>query len=304
VVLADTTIDVRRVAWLPVTGQGFSNKIIRQSDIFAKRAFNPTYPNATQQPPSNWMQNTEPPPSFDVDRVPPVDGNYEVMSVNSGAVFNSTTTALLSVPDDWSWIVKWGALQDLLSHESNAKDALRAKYCEQRYQEGLALLYQAPALLGLRLNNNPMGVDAVRNGDDFNASWQAQPQGAPASAYAMGLNQLAFAPAPDAVAYSATASVVQNAPVPAAPGDFIQVSREDYDTILDYAQHLAAFKMGGAEFAATVPLYQRFLRRASLYNSKLTAMGFFEKEMQELSQFQQERDPTFSSPTPSESVNG
>jgi hypothetical protein len=99
-------------------------------------------------------------------------------------------------------------------------------------------------------------------------------------------------------------SVVQNALVPAMLTDFIQVSRSDYDSILDYAQHLAAFKMGGAEFIATLPLYQKFLRQAALYNSKLSAMGSFWKTMYEVSQLQESREPQYSSPKPSEVLNG
>jgi hypothetical protein len=82
--------------------------------------------------------------------------------------------------------------------------------------------------------------------------------------------------------YSATVSVVQNAPVPVAETDFIQVARDDYDTIIDYAQHLALFKTGGAEFAATVSLYQKFEQKAAQYNGRLADMGFFEWSMEDL----------------------
>ena len=84
------------------------------------------------------------------------------------------------------------------------------------------------------------------------------------------------APVPDAVnPYSVTFDVVQNAPVPVADGNFIQLGREELDAVLDYSEHLAAVKMGGAEFAATVPLLQRFLRVAGQYNEKLRVTGDF-----------------------------
>jgi hypothetical protein len=114
--------------------------------------------------------------------------------MDSGGVLSTLAATLLTVPDDWAWVVKWGALADVLGQESNAKDAVRAEYCARRYQEGLGLLSTAGAVLSLRLNNLPLSVDAVRNGDDFNPLWQVAASGSPASAYAAGLNLLAFGP--------------------------------------------------------------------------------------------------------------
>ena len=281
ILLADNVIDIRRVTWLPATGQGYSNKILRQSDMWAERAFDPYYTTSEEQPPSVWMQNTEPPPSFDVDSVPPVPGEYETITVNAGPTWDAGVDRTVGcIGDDWTWVLKWGALMDLLSRESNAKDALRAEYCKLRYQEGLALLENAPIVLAVRMNNIPMAIDAVRNGDDFNPGWQSAAPGAPNSAY-VAANLVALGPKPNSsTAYSMTVSVVQNAPIDPT---YVQVARDDYDAIIDYAQHLALFKSGGMEFAATVPLYQRFQRKAAQYNGKLKEMGFFTMPQMELS---------------------
>jgi hypothetical protein len=291
-VLADTTIDIRRVAWLPASGFGYSNTILRQSDALAKRAFDPFYTTDPQSPPGTWLQNTEPPPSFDVDRIPPVPGVYDVLSVNSGGSWVAGTNAPLAVPADWAWVVKWGAMFDLFSRESNAKDSLRAEYCRKRFEEGMALLEMMPTVLACRINNIPIAVDPVRAGDDFNPSWQSASAGAPLSIYSAA-NQLAIAPMPDVTGkYSALVSVVQNAPV---GGTYVQVARDDFDSIIDYAQHLAMLKQGGAEFAATIPLYQRFQRKAAQYNSKLKEQGFFSMDQLEISQEQEVRSPRYQS---------
>ena len=289
-ILPDNVIDLRRVAWIPATGFGYVNKILKQSDMWAEQAFNPTYTTAAQGPPSNWMQNTEPPPSFDVDQVPPVPGQYDVLTTNAGPAWAAGTDGTLTIPDDWTWVIKWGALLDLLSRESNSKDELRAAYCKQRYEEGLKLLGMMPTVLALRMNNIPLAVDAVRNGDDFNPGWQAAAAGPPTSAY-LAANLLALAPMPDSSTnYSATVSVCQNAPIGA---QFIQVARDDFDSIIDYAQHLAMLKVGGAEFAATIPLYQKFQAKAAQYNSKLLSMGFFEMPQLELGQREEHRNPRY-----------
>lgn len=296
--LADNVIDIRRVEWIPNTGLGFTNATLRPSDDWAEQSFDPSYTVATGRPPMTYRRSVQPPLSFDVDVVPPVAGQYEVLSVNAGPALVTTVATLLGVPDDWSWVIKWGSLADVLSEEANAKDALRAQYCEKRYEEGLALLNDAAALLAVRLNDVPLPVDAARNGDDYDPLWQSAAPGTPTAAYVAGLNLAAFGPAPDAGPWSVTASVVRNAPIPTVPGDFIQLGRDDYEVVLDYAQHLAAFKMGGAEFEATMPLYQGFLKRAALYNSKLTSLGTFQKPIYEISQLEEERNPRYSAVTP------
>lgn len=288
-VLPDTAIDIRRVAWLPKPGFGYVNTIMKQSDLWAKRSFDPGWTIAEAEPPSNWMQSAEPPPAFDSDRIPPVPGTYDVLTVNSGPTVEVDAPSILTIPDDWSWIVKWGALAGLLSRESEASDPARAAYAQQRFDLGCQVLMNSPAVLALQLNGYPLFVDPVRDGDDFNPSWQTAAGAEPGSCYAAGLNLIAF-PAVD-VPYGALISTVQNAPVPPSGGSFVQVARGDYDTILDEAQHLAMFKAGGAEFAKTSGLHQRFIEQAGIYNKKLAAMGQFQMPMYGISGYEGRRDP-------------
>jgi hypothetical protein len=60
-------------------------------------------------------------------------------------------------------------------------------------------------------------------------------------------------------------------PVPSADGDFIQIGREYYDAILDYAIHLASFKRQGTEFEGTYQLLNNFMKLALRYNDVLKA---------------------------------
>jgi hypothetical protein len=92
-----------------------------------------------------------------------------------------------------------------------------------------------------------------------------------------------------------------NAPVPVNNTDFIQLSRNDLDAVIDYAQHLAALKMGGAEFTATIPLFQRFMAQAALYNSKLLELGEFTSTILGLSQRENQMNPVAQ---PMESLRG
>jgi hypothetical protein len=289
--LPDTTLTIRRVAWIP--GSIYTAKPLKQSDMFTERAFNPGYATEGSAPPSVWMQNSEPPPSFDVDTIPDVTGNYDVLTANSGPAWSASSGSLLTIPDDWTWLIKWGALFDILSRESLAKDELRAEYSKRRYEEGLKYLAAAPTVLSVRINNAPIATDSVYDADAFNPVWQSGPQTHPQQSYVAG-DLMAFAGPPDAGSYSVEAWVVQNAPVPSSGGDYLQVARDTFDTIIDYAQHLAMVKSGGDEFAKTVPLYQKFQRKAALFNGKIKEMGFFEMPMADLSQLEEQRNPTYS----------
>jgi hypothetical protein len=85
----------------------------------------------------------------------------------------------------------------------------------------------------------------------------------------------AVSPPPDTANYSITLDVVQNAPVPVNAGDQLQLGREELDAIIGYAEHLALFKVGGAEFLSTTPLYDQMVRLAGVYNERLIAQVDF-----------------------------
>ncbi len=319
IILPDTSIDIRRVGWFPAgfimtwdssspltwdqatftwdtAPSGQSPVILRPADAWGKQAFDLGYTVAGESPPQTYLQSTQPPLSFDVDRVPPTPGAYDIMLVKAGGNLSASAASLVGLPDDWSWLAKWGALADLLGRESNAKDMLRAKYSMQRFNEGLGVLNESPAVLSARLNNIPLQVDAVTSGDDFNVGWQGAAQGPPMRLYLAGLNMIGFAPAPDSQPYGAVLSVVQNMPVPIGGGDLIQVGRDDYDSVLDEAQHLAMYKAGGTEFSDTFPLHANFIKRCTVYNSKLRTLGQFQKPIYEISQLDEERHPRYAEP--------
>jgi len=283
----DQTIDIRRVAFIPLGG---SPVTLFPSDIQAEQDFDFGWTTKSQGLPTQYLVNSEPPLSFDVDRVPGTEGQYEVISVSGVSGFSLTSSSLLKIPDDWSWVAKWGALSRILSSPGSPSDPLRAMYAQRRFEDGIAALKNASGILGLRLNNIPLALDSLRDYDDFNLSWESLAQGAPGSACLAGQNLLGFS-SPDAGNYSVTVSCVQNAPVPVNLGDFVQIGRDDYDTIINYSQHLATFKLGGGLFEATIPYFQQLLQRASLYNSKLGAAGIFTLPILDISGLNEARAP-------------
>jgi hypothetical protein len=295
-----TTLDLRRVAFIPATGFG-PPSTLWQDDSWAWESFEYDYTTLPQGIPTTYAQNTQPLLTFDVDRNLSVAGQYELLTTQ--AVTGASGSSVI-VPDDWAWVIKWGALADLLGRESNSKDMVRQGYCEQRFAQGMSLLTLAPALLGFRVNNLPAEIDAVRSVDQYNTGWESA-SGSPTTALAAGLNLLALTPTPDSGGpYTCTATVVENCPVPVNPTDAINVTADVYEALLDEAQHLAMFKCGGAEFLATIPMHQRFLSVAALYSSRIAEMGEFAQVLYALSRQEASFAPRFTADTPSEVTSG
>lgn len=288
--LPNTVLDLVRVAYSAAVGGSYAP--LFQDDTWAMQSYRSKF--TTQDPgvPTVYRVSTEPLLAFDAD-VPPLPGTYDLLLVDAGAVLSLITPSTFSVPDDWTWVLKWGALADLLGRESNAKDPVRQKYCEQRYQQGLSLLGAASAVLAARINNQPALLDAVVSADQYNTTWQGLAQGTPTEALTAGLNLIALSPPPSAGPFSVLLTVVENAPIPVAATDCCQLTQDIYDIILDYAQHLATFKQGGAEFMATQPHLTRFLAAAALYSSKLAQQGEFSKMLYAISQGQSNMSPRY-----------
>lgn len=70
-------------------------------------------------------------------------GEVELVYVALSEILDGTGQ-LFDIPDDWVPYIKYGTLADMLKKEGRGKDLLRARYCEQRYTEGVVL---AKALL-------------------------------------------------------------------------------------------------------------------------------------------------------------
>lgn len=291
-------LDPRRVVWVPTSGLGYSANMLVPSDLWAQQSFESGFPQLAAGIPQTWRRSSEPPLAFDVDIQPAVPGQWDLLTVDAGSDLSTTAPHTLSIPDDWCWIAKWGALAQLLSRDSVAQDIYRAKYCSMRYQEGLAALRTAPALLAARINNVPVVATSISAADKYDANWQAQAAGTPRALYYAGLNMVGLSPTPATALHSVTASVVRNMVLPSVSGDFLQVGRDDISAVLDEAQHIALFKCGGAEFAETFVLHGNFLRRCALYNSKLSAMSAYLEFMDGRAQADNMLHPTFQGADP------
>lgn len=284
--LPESYITVRRAAWKTVAGVYTP---LWRSDEWGFNAFAPT-----------WMQTPAKPRNFSISMTPPVmmqlapvpldAGNVDLVSVRIGAELDVDANTLMGIPDDFCWIVKYGAMADLLSKEGEAYDPVRAEYCQQRYAQGVNLARLMPSIMNFQIQDRPAHLDAIYDWDVFDPSWQNS-SGTPKRAAMLGFTMFAVKSIPDDV-YSLSFDLLRKAPIPVLDADFVQLGEEQIDTILDLAEHIARFKQGGAEFSTTVQLYKNTLEQAKIYNGAIMEASPFKDVLTDRARQDEDKVPS------------
>ena len=269
VALTDLVLDVRRCRWVPASGMG-SPVTLQRGDSRSFQYFSPNYAQ-TKKNPLRWDVIGSPPQTVTLDTLTPVPSSLQVLGMAGGADFDPPAASPLLMPDDWMWNLKYGALADILSKEQEGKDLARAQYCRKRYEEGLKLMQHMPWLLQASINGVPVDTQPLAGADRTNYEWQSRAAAFPEIVVG-GIDLYAVSPVTSDT-LSLLLMVVGNAPIPANGAADIQVPRDVMDAILDEAQHLALFKMGGAEFQQSIALHKSFIGMALKTNARLKESG-------------------------------
>lgn len=285
--LPDTVLEPHRFRFLPATDFP-PNRTMTREDTQAFQYFEPDYLQTDDRYPSSWSVGSELPLAFDVNDAPSVPGAYDLIVLQSGPIFNPPAATLLGVPDDWSWVAKWGSLADLLSREPEATDRERAAYCLKRYLDGLEIMKQSNWMVQANINNVPVDTPSLFEQDFTSPEWEDNPniwpvmvQGgidfANVAPFGTGFGGGGFGGGPfgGGNPVSCDVTLVGNQPVPLVDGDYVQVAKDVMDVILAYAQRLCSFKMGGYDFAQTEYMEKDFFRAATETNDRLSKIGLY-----------------------------
>ena len=287
--LPDTVIDVRRLVWRSVAG--VNSHLWREDEWALTTATRGQWAVNPATPPTAYSVMASQPVQVQLAPVPSDAGTLDLISVSTGAALDPSTSAtVLGIPDDLCWAVKWGALADLLGRDGPASDPARSAFAESRYQQGVQVARLLATVVQAQINGVPLVADSLQTLDAARANWQNTTATTPSIIALAGLNLMALHPAPDA-AYGVTLDVVRNAPVPSVDGDYIEIGREQLDALLDYACHLASFKMGGQEFQATIREADNFLRQAMGYNERLAAAARYIVPSRDQARLEEKRRP-------------
>jgi len=273
--LSEAVLDVRRAVFQDTNGKYYQ---MSAEDEIALASFLPSWDSASKTPKA-WSTGVTPPFQLQLAPPPSQPGTLQMIVTATGATLDPTAGVALGVPDDFSWVVKWGALADLLGRDSPARDPARAQYAEQRYQQGIDQARSAATVMNATINNRQVKVESVYDLDYYSPNWHNTI--GLANRFAMaGMNILAPNRMPD-TGYTATLDAVINAPVTALTGTDLGLSPSVADALVDYAEHLAAFKMAGEEFQATLPHLERLLRLAGVEDERSSAASSYEKTLED-----------------------
>lgn len=258
------TLHVRRAAWRVQSSQTILP--LARTDTWAADHFAPRWPQSAvaDASPKGYATSATPPLTLQVIPPPAAAGTLDLISIDAGDTIDPSVNAILGVPDDLAWVVKYGALADLLSGDGLALDPQRQAYCEQRWAQGIQIARTQPVVLSARINNAIIPTAAITDADSYAPTWQMV-AGVPRRLLLVGQNLVGIWPPPNAAGpYLLLVDLVRNAPMPSLPTDPIDVPDDVYDSILDLAQHAALFKEGPGQVELALSLLERAARNAGV----------------------------------------
>ena len=265
-------IDVRRVSWVDVNQ---AHHHLWRSDDWAATSAIPEW-NINPALPAAYAVVAVPP--LQIQFIPPPNdvGQIDLLSTNRGPALDLSVGIALGVPDNLAWVIKWGAMADLLGKQGQANDPERAAYCERRWREGVEIARLYSSALAASINDVPVTIESLHNLDAYRPTWEDETHTKPDTITLAGLNLAALASPPDAQ-YGIAMDVLRPAVIPSNDATFVQLGPEELNVVLDYALHIASFKQGGVEFNSTVRNYENFLRLAAVHNDRIRASAIFGK---------------------------
>jgi hypothetical protein len=252
--------------------------VLGREDVVSANAFAPLA-NIEPGNPESWMVTASPPLTFDVTRPPNQPGTFDMIASLSGASFAPPAATLVGIPDDWTPALIYGTLADVLANSPEGRDSARAKYCLQRYEQLKKAMLKMPWLLEASVASVPVDTPSYKEMDAWIQNWEERQPVDDPQIVVGGIDLVALGPFATTAIVSTVLNVIENAPLPANDAAPVQLSRDGVDAVLNYSQHLASFKMGGADFALTMPLLEQFETYCRKKNAQYAALGIFRPEM-------------------------
>lgn len=268
VTFPQASVFVHRASWMDQASATWNN--LWRQDAWAVDKGNQQW---TTEPgnPQQYSEAENAPLMLQLSPPPQNIGQIEALTVDSLVLDTTSSGTLFNVPDEWVHAIKYAALADLLSSENQIVDPLRAGYAESRYQQSMTFAKDARSIMRLLVNNVPVPIDSLAAIDAGNPYWRNQ-VGSPQLAGVM-YDLMVLSPGNPPSQMSATADVVQSAPIPSTGGAFMPIGGEDLDHLANYCTHVLTFKCGGNEFKQTMSGYDDFMaavaRRKAINAAKI-----------------------------------
>lgn len=274
-ILSNGVIQIHRCEWLDAPSGLWS--LVSETDDLAASGWSYEWPQNPNIPGAFSVATTRP---FEVQLIPPPVNNGTLdllVTACQPYAYNSNTPQLIGLPDDATWVLPWGILTSVLGQDAQSRDYGRAQYASSRFRSALKLLMGWPMVM----QSWPGGIQTLASTlhalDHWQSGWRNQPQAQPQTVAVGGRNLIACSPVPDQV-YNIPIDAIVNSPASGSTTANFDLAGDIVTAILDCAQHLACFKMGGAEFMATMENYRAFLTvaEANANRERAQAINFNE----------------------------
>ena len=256
--IAEDIVAVRRASWTLPSG----TSPLRRDDQWGLVNYGVGWQTPRAARPTSYSVSTQRPLQVQVAPVTSTEGTLGLLTVNRGVAPDLLETdQSLGVPNDWAWVVLFGALAQLFQRDGLAQDAARAAYCDQRWSDGLMRAKAAAVVLAAKVDGSWLPLGSVPDSDAYSPFWQSVPA-RPRNVLTMGQTLIGLRP-PAGVPtgggnYDVTLDIVRNAPVPVELSDALQIGNEIVNDLLDYAQHLAVLKEGSVQIQESIGLLNQF----------------------------------------------
>lgn len=271
VTIPSSIISLRRVSFIDAYTAQYTN-LFRDTSR-ATTGFTPLLPQVAPGTPVVWAQDITVPTTIRLSP-PPIDsGDLRLVSVQTGPAMDPIANPLVGVPDDFAWVVVYGAIADLCGMAGFSMDDTRRAYADARYQQGVQWAKEFGRVLRATVNGQPVQTVTLAEADGYLPGWENL-VGPPTLVILAGQNLVGVPVAPDVanqVSYGLGFECILPFPIPSDPTQYLQLPAEAVDTVLDYAQHVAAVKQGGGALSSAQGLYDRFLRACGVESGKAVA---------------------------------
>lgn len=124
---SQSILDLRRIRFVPAANQGPPSTLYRD-DTLSFEYFTNDY-EQTRSNPLCWDILGSPQQFVTFDARSNVPATLDCLGILSGGTITPPTAAPLLIPDDYSWVLKFGMMADMLTKETESRDLLRAQYC-------------------------------------------------------------------------------------------------------------------------------------------------------------------------------
>lgn len=271
VVLSTGLLQIHRVDWFDNASSTWN--VLERTDELGASGWSYRWPLTPGNIPVGYSVALTPPPSIQIIPPPVNTGTLDMLITAANPYLFSGSPQLINIPDDAAYALPWGILASMLNQDAQSRDYRRAMYCQKRFRDALTILKTWPCVM----NSYPGGVQylpsALFHLDNWQNGWRNLTHAQPTVVALGGRNLVALSPVPDAV-YNIALDLVGNSPASVSNrASTFTLPADVITAILDNGQHLASLKMQGAEFEATVPLYNEFLEIAKQYADRERAQS-------------------------------